>query len=338
MLGSLADGVRGLGPGAFWLLAGGAGALAAAGFYFLWHGLRRARIIADTPTARIRSAPQGYVELAGTGKPYDGGPSVSPLTGRTCLWYRYRTEVRQGSGIAWGRRVGHPWAAGGAAWAALIRLVSEGRGDWRRWRTLQADESDAPFLLADDTDWCEVHPEGAEVTARERRIWCTRHSNPNGMRTSMQVGRFTLNFGGRYRHTEELLLPGPVYALGWFRTLSDAPPPINAAIRERLEHWQQAPEVFMAQFDANSDGRLDASERHRARALARSRVMAERAADGPGVTFHVLEQPAESGRPFLLAGQSSAGLEGHYRRRTLLALAGFVAGSAVLLWLLAARL
>jgi hypothetical protein len=304
--------IQGLGPWPFVLLTGGAALLAAGGFYTLWRNYRRARIIADTPTARIRSAPQGYVELTGTGKPYDGGPTVSPLSGRECLWFRYRIERKESQGIGKNRR--------------------------SYWRTLQSGESDDPFLLEDGTDWCEVHPEGAEVTARHRQVWCTTGSSPNSLRTSMQVGRLTLNFGGRYRHTEELLLPGPVYALGWFRTLSDSPPPLAGAIRERLERWQSAPEVFMAQFDANDDGRLDAEERQQARALARSRVMAERAADGPGVSFHVLERPAERNRPFLLGGQTPEGLERHYRRLAGWSLAAFVAGTAAALTLLAIRL
>ncbi|HKJ71787.1 MAG TPA: GIDE domain-containing protein [Gammaproteobacteria bacterium] len=303
--------VQGFGPWPFVMLTGGAGILAAGGFYTLWRNLRRARIIADTPTARIRSAPQGYVELAGTGQPYDGGPAVSPLTGRKCLWYRYRIERKETTGF--------------------------GKNRHSQWRTIQQGESDDPFLLEDGTDWCEVHPEGAEVTSRHRRVWCTSGSDPNSLRLSMQVGRLTLNFGGRYRHTEELLLPGPVYALGWFRTLSDAPPPIDGAVRERLERWQAAPGVFMEQFDANGDGRLDAAERQRARALARSRVMAERAADGPGVSFHVLARPEESGRPFLLAGHTAEALEGHYRTLTRWSLAALVAGASVALTLLALR-
>jgi hypothetical protein len=304
--------VQGLGPWPFAVLTGGAASLAAAGFYFLWRNFRRARLIADTPTARIRSAPQGYVELAGSGKPYDGGPAMSPLTGRECLWYRYRTERKATAGFGKARR--------------------------SYWRTVQSGESDHPFLLEDATDWCEVHPEGAEVTARHRRVWCTPGASPRGLRTSMQIGRFTLNLGGRYRHTEELLLPGPVYALGRFRTLSETPPPMAGAIRERLARWQAAPAVFMAQFDANGDGRLDHGERQQARALARSRVTAERAEAGPGVAFHVLERPEERGRPFLLGGHTPQGLARHYRILTGWSFAALVGGAGAALALLAMRL
>lgn len=56
--------------------------------------LCRRRAIADTPTSRIASAAQGYVELRGTGRPLDDPPLLSHLTSLPCLWYRYRVEEK----------------------------------------------------------------------------------------------------------------------------------------------------------------------------------------------------------------------------------------------------
>ena len=56
--------------------------------------LKRYRIVADTPTSRIASAPQGYIEIVGRGKQPPGVGLVSPLSGLPCLWYRYRVERR----------------------------------------------------------------------------------------------------------------------------------------------------------------------------------------------------------------------------------------------------
>ena len=39
--------------------------------------LRRRRAITDTPTSRIASAAQGYVELSGSGRPLDHPPLLS---------------------------------------------------------------------------------------------------------------------------------------------------------------------------------------------------------------------------------------------------------------------
>ena len=52
-----------LSQGEFWLFFSLAMLLSAAGFYFAFRYLTRARIIEDTPTARVRSAQQGYLEL-----------------------------------------------------------------------------------------------------------------------------------------------------------------------------------------------------------------------------------------------------------------------------------
>ena len=60
-------------------------------FYFI----RRARIIEDTPTSRIRSASQGYVELIGTIKYFTSQAVFAPLTGQACAWYHFHIEKRE---------------------------------------------------------------------------------------------------------------------------------------------------------------------------------------------------------------------------------------------------
>jgi hypothetical protein len=304
--------VQALSPQAFWAFTGMAALAAGVTFFFLWRSYHRSRLVSDTPTSRVRSAAQGYVELDGRGDYIDGPPTLSPVSGRRCLWYRYKLERREAT------------------------ILSE--DNRTRWDTLQQGESDAPFFLDDGTGRVEIHPEEAEVTPRQRKIWCTRDANPNSLRTSLQIGRFALNLGGRYRHTEELLLPGPLYALGWFATLTPSQqPPIDTAVRERLESWQQAEQVFMEQFDTDGDGRLQADERQRARKLARTRVLAERAEQDTAPAFHTLTAPPDGRRPFLLAGHSQRELSARYRNRALASLAGFALATGALLWLLAVR-
>src|SRR4030067_2822595 len=57
-----------------------------------WRHVSHVRLIEDTPTAKIRSAPQGYVELEGLGKLMDGPPIIARLTGLPCVWDRYTIE------------------------------------------------------------------------------------------------------------------------------------------------------------------------------------------------------------------------------------------------------
>src|SRR3989339_1598907 len=55
--------------------------------------LKRLRAVRDTPTSKVASAAQGYVELVGRGRPY-GEPLISKLRALPCLWYRYKVEQR----------------------------------------------------------------------------------------------------------------------------------------------------------------------------------------------------------------------------------------------------
>lgn len=105
---------------------------------FAWmSATKRRRAIDDTPTSRVASAAQGYVELKGKGKPLGGLPLLSPLTGLPCLWYRYRIE----------RRSNDKW-------------VYEGGG-----------ESETSFILDDGSGQCLVDPEGAEVLVTRHDRW-----------------------------------------------------------------------------------------------------------------------------------------------------------------------
>ena len=57
---------------------------------------RRSRAVADTPTSRVASAPQGYVELCGRRGCIPGTSVIAPLTAPPCVWYRYRIEEKSG--------------------------------------------------------------------------------------------------------------------------------------------------------------------------------------------------------------------------------------------------
>lgn len=63
--------------------------------YLAFRHLGRYRLIADTPTALIRSAPQGYVEIIGQVIAGEDGMLRSPLSERPCVWYRVRVDQYQ---------------------------------------------------------------------------------------------------------------------------------------------------------------------------------------------------------------------------------------------------
>lgn len=99
---------------------------------------RRARAVADTPTSKVASAAQGYVELVGTGRPLAGTPLMSPLSHVPCLWFRYTVERKDSD---------------------------------NKWVTDEKGESDASFILDDGSGECLVDPEGAEMLITQKESW-----------------------------------------------------------------------------------------------------------------------------------------------------------------------
>jgi hypothetical protein len=105
---------------------------------FTWYSaLRRERLIKGTPTSRIGSAAQGYVELIGNARPH-GSPIVGKYSFLPCLWYRYKVEHRNSE---------------------------------RKWQTESHGESSATFMLDDGSGTCVVDPQGAEIITQHKDTW-----------------------------------------------------------------------------------------------------------------------------------------------------------------------
>lgn len=100
---------------------------------------RRARVVADTPTSRVASAPQGYVELHGVAHQHPGKVVNAPLTFQPCVWHRY--------------------------------IVEEKRG--KNWRVVESGLSEETFILDDGSGQVVVDPDHAEVMTDHYRCWIT---------------------------------------------------------------------------------------------------------------------------------------------------------------------
>jgi hypothetical protein len=106
---------------------------------FAWlSALYRFRAIKHTPTSRIASAAQGYVELIGTGKNLADTPIISTLSFLPCLWYRYKIEKKNAK---------------------------------NEWVSHSSGESESPFQLGDGTATCVVDPTGAEIITSNKDQW-----------------------------------------------------------------------------------------------------------------------------------------------------------------------
>lgn len=119
-----------------WL--GSLSAIALLSFFAWLSALHRLRTIRGTPTSKVASAAQGYVELVGRGKPYGDTPLISKLRVLPCLWYRYKIEHRT---------------------------------DKDKWETLDSGESTDAFVLRDDSGDCVIDPEQAEIVTKHRDSW-----------------------------------------------------------------------------------------------------------------------------------------------------------------------
>jgi hypothetical protein len=289
-------------PLPFWIFAAVSAGLAA---IFLHRGLDafwRLRTVADTPTAKIRSATQGYVELFGRAAAH-AGALTAPLTRLPCVWYRYKVQERRGSGKN------------------------------ERWVTLDSGEAEQPFALEDDTGRCLVEPAGADVHSRATDTWygASRHT-PRPATTSW------LKLSRRYRFTEARILPGEaVYLLGHFETPRRGAEERESVARHLLARWKRDP-LRMARFDTNGDGEISLAEWEAARREAQH--LAEQAeqrlqAEPP---LSRLAKTGDARRPFVISTYGQGALIGRLRLRAAGATFGFLAMGSGLTFALLARL
>lgn len=272
-------------------IAAVAGALALLALYRFFVRVRRDRLVADTPPARIRSAAQGYVKVAGRALPAGPAPTAAPLTSRPCIWWSYEIEQEQ----------------------------KDSRGN-TRWRTVESGTSVELFALVDDDGArCLVGPVSAEVTPNLRNVWYGATPRPVGP----PLDSIPLLHSGDWRYTESLLGVGAqLCVMGELRShseLGDA----SAAALAKLHEWKQDQRSLLARFDRDHDGKLSEAEWEAARAAASSEAKAE-TLQSPIERVSVISQPT-NGEPFLIAPLSPAALE---KRERLFAALYFVLGLA----------
>ncbi len=291
----------------FWLLTGLLALLAPFSGYFALRALRRVRAIENTPTSKIRSAHQGYVELIGTCEPA-GEPLRTPLTGSPCAWYHCTVE----------------------------RYVRSGKHS--RWKTVREVRSESPLKLLDGTGECLIDPRGAEVLPRTRRVWYGNSVMPTQGPGSGAVLRRVLG-GGRYRYTEERIDAGdPLYALGEFLTLKPGDgEDLHAATGRLLRAWKQDPDTLLHRFDSDGDGRIDAQEWEVARDAARRQALRERLENAHRPPLHTLGR-SHDGRPFILSVHGQRSLGRRYRWQAVGWTLAFVIAAPSALWMILVRL
>jgi len=261
-------------PDDFWMAATVLVVLAVTGFIGAFFFFSRKRIMENTPTSRIRSAAQGYIELTGHGELLEGPPIIAPLTGRTCTWYQFSIEERRRSG-----KNSH-------------------------WVNIENGCSDELFLFIDDTGQCIVDPEGATVTPAESNTWYGHSKRPaSGPKSSS--GFFSFSSGmGKYRYTEKLMYPkGPLYVIGLFKTVGGAGGEFDTKtdVRQLLNEWKQNTDALMKIYDKNKDGEIDMQEWEAVRERALDVVMNKHSEMKTAQPVNMLSRTNDSRRPYLLS-------------------------------------
>ncbi|NVK39823.1 MAG: hypothetical protein HWE39_01150 [Oceanospirillaceae bacterium] len=255
----------------------------------LWYGLRQLRryhLIADTPTARIRSAHQGYVELIGQALPSPEGPVYSPLTGTECVWYRYKVEREKGSGKN------------------------------RKWVTEKSGVSTQWFQLDDGSGVCQVDPAGAHCKVESRRRWYGNSPIP-GTRSGRSGSLLNISIGGaRYRYLEELILEYErVYALGRFRSVGGGRDTLDQqkVAGDLIRGWKADFGQLLTRFDSDGNGQLDPEEWQAVQQEAQHQASQQQRELHDLPTVHLLGCPEESGQPFVLSTLDEEKLARQYR-------------------------
>lgn len=288
-------------PGEFWFSL-----LASLGFalgflYLALQRFKRLQWVALTPTSRIRSAAQGYIELVGTAHKLEGEPIFAPLTLTPCTWFEYKVEKRSAD--------------------------SDSR---RQWQTVERGVSDSLFVMTDGTGHCVIDPEGATVIPSTREVWYGRARFGGNRRA-----RFA--FGHKYRFEERRIVDGdPLFALGQFHTLRPTAVDRQTDIATLLRRWKTDRAELLRRFDHNGDGEIDMQEWERAREAAEAEIDARQHEDDAAPDLHCLRRGGAG--PLFLAARTEIQVLRHLRgavAMTLLPGTLLLAGG---LWGLAVRL
>jgi len=272
----------------------------------------RYRLVADTPTALIRSAPQGYVELIGEVIAGEDGMLSSPLSGRPCVWYQIRVD----------------------------RYKRNANGKGGRWESVRRSTSASWFQIDDGTGICLIDPAGAEANTRHKKTWYGSTGVPASEMPSAGIhsGNFDhyaaaiVGGSGRYRYTEQLIFEHErLYALGRFRSVGGGRERLDlkAASRDLLRDWKQDQAALIGRFDSDGDGRIDPAEWGQAQQEAVRQARAQQRELDATPTLHLLQDPDEQGQPFLLSTFDEQGLLSRFRWH----LAGYMACALLAFWI-----
>ncbi len=282
----------------------------ACGFGIFYY-VRRARIIQNTPTSKIRSAPQGYVELIGQLKYLTQQPTIAPLTGKTCAWYRYCVEEE--------------------------RITHTKNGTRSSWHTIEQEVSEQVFQCEDETGHCMIDPRKAEIHPSSEDIWYGHSRWPS----SGPSGGGGLMRTGGYRYTEKRLAENdPLYILGSFRTIdpNKAHGSITEETRVILKVWKNDQATLLEKFDTDRNGEIDLQEWDIARNTAEQQAYQQRLARADKAAVNIMTKTDDFRRPYIISTKPQSNMVRGFKLKAFACTVGFVLFSPFSIWMLIVRL
>lgn len=299
-------------PAPFWALCVLAAAAAIKGLMLFARSANLSRLIADLPSSTIRSAAQGYVRLQGRARMLPGEPVIAPLSGKPCVWFRFKVEQN-----------------------AHDPEYDRWFGSWQR---VEQGSSDAIFALDDATGRCVVDPDGAEIVPSTVIVWRGREPRPGF--SPKATSRLNLWFGkGPYRYTESRIHEDDsLGAVGGFRTLGSGwVSTADEEVRQVLAGWKRDRIALLRRFDRDHDGDVNLDEWDRAQQAAEQEVArgGDEPAEGPPV--NVLSKP-DDGRAYCLFASEPSTMAKRHRGAALLGGATFLGLAILLTWAAYTRL
>jgi len=311
MIDELALAIARLPADEFWLYFAVVCVTSAFSLYLFFRYWWRYRMMQDTPTAKIRSAAQGYNEFSGVAKMLPGEPIVAPLTRLNCVWYQYKVEEKQS------------------------RFV---RGRSRTsWHVYETGVSDSVFSLHGTTGKALVDPDDAEVIYSVSDTWYGSTPYPSAGPAGFSSRRLAI--GRRYRYSEQRIHhDDPLYVLGHFKSFHAMElPSKRESLAALLQSWKKDPQALLRRFDENQDGEIDSVEWEKAVFIAKKEIHHE-AIKGVEQQGHIIEKPETGRKPFLISTTMEPQLLRRFQYQSYLALGLFFLLGLAATWGLNSRI
>jgi hypothetical protein len=259
--------------------------------YYCYSAFRSFRFADGTATSKIRSAAQGLVELKGLGEWLSGDSIVSPFSNSRCVWYHCTIEKREKSGKR------------------------------SSWSNISDECSDTLFRLVDDTGWCIIDPDHAQVIPETDITWYGQNTD---YRSKPPTKAQWLNFNmGNYRFRERLIRPATaLYVLGEFSSFqnSSTDETIARQVEELVKQWKLQPQRYLAQYDFDKNGAIQKQEWKAIHSAARKQVLEKE--NSQNSEHHLLSAPKDQSRPYILSAAAEEDLVARKKMGAHLSLTG----------------